>query len=69
MKNSLVYGLVSVLIIIVLLTFFSSINVTAESLAVVWSDRKDYFPDETARIFGYGFIPFSQVTLIWLKGM
>jgi len=24
---------------------------------------KDYFPDETARIFGYGFTPFSQVNV------
>ena len=63
LKNSLMYGLVSVLIIIVLLTAFSSINVTAEFSAVVWSDRKDYFPDETARIFGYGFIPFNQVNV------
>ena len=25
--------------------------------------QKDYFPDETARIFGYGFTPFSQVNV------
>ena len=41
LKNSLMYGLVSVLIIIVLLTAFSSINVTAEDSAVTFMLEKD----------------------------
>lgn len=53
-----------------LILAFSSVilisSVTAESSAFVWSDKKEYFPDETARIFGYGFNPFSaiEVTIV-----
>ena len=35
----------------------------AESSAVVWTDKKEYYPDEIAKVFGYGFNPFSEVTV------
>jgi len=52
-------------LVLVLLNFpaMFSFSAAGESSAVLWSDKKDYFPDETARIFGYGFAPFSQVNV------
>lgn len=31
--------------------------------AVVWTDKKEYYPDETVYIFGYGFTPYSDVNV------
>jgi len=35
----------------------------AGDTAVVWTDKKDYRPDETAYIYGYGFTPYSEVNV------
>jgi len=35
----------------------------AEETAVVWTDKSEYRPDETAYIFGYGFLPYSDVNV------
>ncbi|MEM3578481.1 MAG: PKD domain-containing protein [Candidatus Bathyarchaeia archaeon] len=32
-------------------------------LPIVWSDKREYNPSETAYLFGYGFMPFTQINL------
>ena len=61
-RNKSLCFLLMVIIVAGLSSVFLS-PLKAESSAVVWTDKKEYYPDEIAKVFGYGFTPFSDVAV------
>jgi len=67
LKKSL-WAFAFLLISISLLFFLPEISeAEKQTSAIIWTNKKEYYPDETALVFGYGFNPLSQINITVIR--
>jgi len=54
-------------IAVLILPLFTDLSVAEYTTPVVWSNKKDYDPAETAYIYGYGFTASAQITVTIIR--